>query len=337
MSQLIGSTVRGYRVERLIESTPGGRVYLARQLAVERDVSLWLFPKRWYDDPQLRASFEREVEEVGRLRHPAAVEIHEFFSKQDRFFASTEVLKSGSLASQWTHGTAPPLASVLEGILDVVGCLHESSADVPCLLPSRVFVGADGRFRTWLLGAKTECDEVRNEEVEDGSPQRYLAPEMWSGAAESALSYSIGSLLFEAVSGAVPPPSQMRSLREGGWTIPAVPKAYRELRPLIQVLTEASVEQRLSDLGALEARLRQVVRPRDTKSRELSVEPQANRRGLETALGWFAFAGCVLAAVAVTRDLWNPQTRGSEPDASTPPAGEAESVEEDSEAAQKTR
>ena len=72
----IGTSVAGYRVERLLGSGAAGVVYLARDEQLNRPVALKLLPPGLAQDARFRARFVRESQLAAGLEHPAIVPIY---------------------------------------------------------------------------------------------------------------------------------------------------------------------------------------------------------------------------------------------------------------------
>src|SRR5262245_9447712 len=77
-SQMIGQTFLGrYEVIRLLGEGGMGRVYLARQLDLNRQVVVKVMSEKTAADPKFRARFERETRLMGKLQHPYVVTMYD--------------------------------------------------------------------------------------------------------------------------------------------------------------------------------------------------------------------------------------------------------------------
>ncbi|MDZ4199088.1 MAG: hypothetical protein U1E27_07375, partial [Kiritimatiellia bacterium] len=72
-----GTTIGGFRIERLIGIGGMGEVYLARQLSMDRDVALKILPTRLLSQKDLVDRFLNESRLLARLEHPHIVTAHE--------------------------------------------------------------------------------------------------------------------------------------------------------------------------------------------------------------------------------------------------------------------
>src|SRR5436309_10903071 len=67
-----------YRIERLLGRGGMGAVYLAHELALDRDVAIKVLPPEQAGAPQFRERFRREARTAARLNHPNIVPLHTF-------------------------------------------------------------------------------------------------------------------------------------------------------------------------------------------------------------------------------------------------------------------
>jgi len=67
-----------YRIERLLGRGGMGAVYLAHELALDRDVAIKVLPPEQASAPQFRERFRREARTAARLTHPNIVPLHTF-------------------------------------------------------------------------------------------------------------------------------------------------------------------------------------------------------------------------------------------------------------------
>src|SRR5215831_4671605 len=67
-----------YRIERLLGRGGMGAVYLAHELALDRDVAIKVLPPELASAPDVRERFKREARTAARLNHPNIVPLHTF-------------------------------------------------------------------------------------------------------------------------------------------------------------------------------------------------------------------------------------------------------------------
>src|ERR1041385_4143061 len=67
-----------YRIERLLGRGGMGAVYLAHELALDRDVAIKVLPPEQASTPQMHERFRRAARTAARLSHPHIVPLHTF-------------------------------------------------------------------------------------------------------------------------------------------------------------------------------------------------------------------------------------------------------------------
>jgi len=98
-----------YRIERLLGRGGMGAVYLAHELALDRDVAIKVLPPEYAGAPQFRERFRREARTAARLNHPNIVPLHTFGEVDGLTYFVMGYVPGESLASRLRrHG---PFAS----------------------------------------------------------------------------------------------------------------------------------------------------------------------------------------------------------------------------------
>ena len=78
MDELIGKTVGGYEIQRMLGQGGMARVYLARQQSMNRQVALKVLPKQFLVDDTYLQRFEREVKIVSQLEHRSIIPVYDY-------------------------------------------------------------------------------------------------------------------------------------------------------------------------------------------------------------------------------------------------------------------
>jgi serine/threonine protein kinase len=95
----IGSTLAGYRIDRLLGRGGMSVVYLAEQQRPRRNVALKLLAPELAQDPSFRNRFEKESELAASLDHPNVIPIYEVGEIEDVFFIAMRYVKTVDLAA----------------------------------------------------------------------------------------------------------------------------------------------------------------------------------------------------------------------------------------------
>src|ERR1041384_3407175 len=89
-----------YRIERLLGRGGMGAVYLAHELALDRDVAIKVLPPEHAGTPDVRERFRREARTAARLSHPHIVPLHTFGEVSGLVYFVMGYIAGESLASR---------------------------------------------------------------------------------------------------------------------------------------------------------------------------------------------------------------------------------------------
>lgn len=219
----LGQTLQGgYRIDALIGAGAVGRVYRARQLAVERDVALKIMHRDLALDPTLQSRFRREARIAGSLEHPNLARVLLLSDLEQNGlsvpFLVLEYLEGVSLRSALAAQGALPVDRTLHILLqisDALGEAHQRGIVHRDLKPENVMLvqrGDDPDFVKLLdFGVARVIGEQRVATVATRAgaifgSARYVAPECAMGGASSPASdvYALATLAYECLTGSTP-------------------------------------------------------------------------------------------------------------------------------------
>jgi hypothetical protein len=205
-------TVPGYEILGKLGSGGMGVVYKARQLSVNRDVALKMLRDDAFADPEDRARFRKEAEDVARLVHPHIVRVYDSGEHRGRPFFSMEQVDGDSLDRKLAGTPLPPRAAaeLVETLARAVAYAHERKLIHRDLKPANVLLAADGTPKV------TDFGLAKRLEGEAGSSQSgpivgtpsYMPPEQAAGRTRevgpAADVYALGAILYECLTGRPP-------------------------------------------------------------------------------------------------------------------------------------
>jgi tRNA A-37 threonylcarbamoyl transferase component Bud32 len=207
---LVGRVLDGrYRVERLVGNGGMGAVYLATQLAVERDVAVKVLRRVSTDEEAAQRRFEREARTVSRLTSPHTVVLHDFGTlPEGARYMVMEYLEGRTLAERLEEGRP-----ALDEALEVVRAIAESLAEAHALgivhrdlKPANVMLcsshdGVRVKVLDFGIAAWRDADAPASEAT-PGTPG-YIAPEALAGTPADARAdvYALGVILYEMLAG----------------------------------------------------------------------------------------------------------------------------------------
>src|SRR6185312_9800998 len=139
-----------YRIERLLVRGGLGAVYLAHELALDRDVAIdvaiKVLPPEQAGVPQLRERFRREARTAARLNHPNIVPLYTFGEVNGIMYFVMRYVASESLASKLRRDG--PLASdearaLLAEAADALEYAHRHGVIHRDIKPDNILIDAD--------------------------------------------------------------------------------------------------------------------------------------------------------------------------------------------------
>lgn len=264
---IVGQCIAGrFRVKALLARGATGRVYLAEQEGLGRQVAVKVLDleAELASGLDFARRFEREAETLARLKHPNIVRVIDFGIWEGRTWLAMEYVEGQTLHATLAEGRLPP-ERVVDVLLEVCGALSEAHALGVVhrdLKPSNILLTGPALEQVKLVdfglvkdlreaGERTEVGALL------GSP-RYMAPEQvreelvdWRADV-----YALGVILYRCLMGTPPfegveplaimyahlhtPPPPI--------TLEAVPPC---LRWTVARCMEKTLEDRIQDVGEL--------------------------------------------------------------------------------------
>lgn len=218
-SQLIGTIFeQRYRIEELIGRGGMGRVYRAKQLAVQRDVAIKILRRDMVDELREVVRFQREARALAALNHPNITAVHDFGQTQEGdLYLVLEYLQGEELADRLRDGRslAPQeVRRIAIEVLDALADAHHQGVVHRDLKPHNIFLTKQGRktdvVKLLDFGIAKMFEDQQAADggaltatgVTIGSP-RYMSPEQALGHPITPQTdlYSLGATLFEMLAG----------------------------------------------------------------------------------------------------------------------------------------
>jgi serine/threonine protein kinase/formylglycine-generating enzyme required for sulfatase activity len=222
-----GTFIGEYRLERLLGQGGMGRVWLARDTVLERDVAIKV-GEIASEELCLRARVEARA--IARLAHPNIVRVHHAGEFLGRPLLVTEVLSGKSLDWIEKPTTARRVAAIGCDLARALAAAHAAGVLHRDIKPANAFVCDDGVVKLLDFGlaqlhdpppearrgmsslSDSEAAELvaptptpSSDDVMAGTPL-YMAPETWrcEPATERTDVYSLGAVLYEFLTGMTP-------------------------------------------------------------------------------------------------------------------------------------
>jgi serine/threonine-protein kinase len=204
----VGDEVAGYRIDARIARGGMGVVYRATHLGLDRPVALKVIARELAGDPSFRERFLRESRLAARLDHSAAIPIYDSREVDGELIVAMRLVEGGDLRGLIDReGPLPPAraTALLGQVAAALDAAHAAGIVHRDVKPHNVLVEGD---RAYLsdFGLAKAIDESAASAASVVGTVAYMSPEQWQGRSigPPADIYSLGCVLYEAVTGVVP-------------------------------------------------------------------------------------------------------------------------------------
>jgi len=203
-----GSVVDGrYRVLRRLGTGGMADVWLAEDTHLQRQVALKVLHRRFAQDREFTERFRREAESAAGLQHPNIVSVFDRGEFEGTYYIAMQYIEGPTLKQLIDRGLKPEEAvAEIRQVLEAARFAHRNGIVHRDLKPQNVIVDGEGKSVVTDFGiARAGVSEITQTGSVMGTPH-YLSPEQAQGFDVTAVSdlYSIGVLLYEALTGRVP-------------------------------------------------------------------------------------------------------------------------------------
>jgi eukaryotic-like serine/threonine-protein kinase len=197
-----------YRLERKIGTGGMADVWLAEDTELDRNVAIKLLHDRFAQDKEFVQRFQREAQSAAGLQHPNVVGVFDRGSFRDTYFIAMEYVDGPSLKELVKGGMGSKDAiDFTRQILKAARFAHRKGIVHRDLKPQNVLIDDEGRARVADFGIARagENSDITATGSVMGTAQ-YISPEQAQGKPTTPSSdiYSIGVILYEALTGRVP-------------------------------------------------------------------------------------------------------------------------------------
>jgi formylglycine-generating enzyme required for sulfatase activity/serine/threonine protein kinase/WD40 repeat protein len=213
-----GMQIGAYRLEKKLGEGGMGAVWKAFHTKLKKHVALKVLPTHLLRDAKLVGRFEREMEAVGRLDHPAIVRAMDADEVQGTHFLVMEYVEGqdlGELVKSRGARKVPEACEIIRQAAVGLAYAHKNGLVHRDIKPSNLFLTKDGKVKILDLGlARLQGDNLAAEPGAEltgsgqvlGTPD-YMSPEQWENThtvGPACDLYALGCTLFFLLTGRAP-------------------------------------------------------------------------------------------------------------------------------------
>jgi eukaryotic-like serine/threonine-protein kinase len=208
-----------YELEAKIGQDNSGTLYRARRIMLGDKVAVRILKPEMVNDPVAVERFRRQAQVAARVRHPNSVQFYDFgYTTDGVVYIVEELLAGRTLRDVILQRRGMSLTRVVSIVNQIAGAVHTAHLNgivVRDLKPETIFIetGPDGKELVKVGGynlAKVDQSISGGAKLTGplgvfGTPQ-YMSPEQWLNKPLDSRAdvYSLGSIIFELLTGAPP-------------------------------------------------------------------------------------------------------------------------------------
>jgi hypothetical protein len=215
---LAGAEIAGYRIEAIAGRGGMGVVYRATDLTLERLVALKVISDEFAQDVGFRERFKRESRLAASIRHPNVITVFRAGEEGGRLYIAMDFIEGTDLKTLIRqHGRLEPglAADIVSQVAAALDAAHAKTLVHRDIKPANVLIAGEGdSLHAYLtdfgLTKHTASQSAMTETGMVVGTIDYMAPEQIAGARLDARAdiYSLGCVLYEALTGQVPYPKE---------------------------------------------------------------------------------------------------------------------------------
>jgi Tol biopolymer transport system component len=324
---MINETIGHYRILRQLGSGGMGVVYEAEDTRLGRRVALKFLQDTGKPDPAAMERFLREARSASALNHPGICTIYAIEEHDGQTYIAMEFLEGESLDRALSRGLLPIARTVEIGIqvADALDAAHKKAIVHRDIKPANIFLTERGAAKLLDFGLAKLMETEEGMEGETVAPSKdafltspgttvgtiaYMSPEQARGEVLDARSdlFSLGSVLYQMVTGALPFPGATTAVIFGSilHSAPLSPVTLnsavpQELERIINTLLEKDRDLRCQVAAEVRADLKRLQREMDLGRVSSAPAVAASRASSGTVRAIWSGTGSAAASGGMAR------------------------------------
>jgi serine/threonine protein kinase len=212
-SERSSQRIPGYRIVRKLGAGAMATVYLARQLSLDRLVAIKVLPRRYSDNADFIARFQKEGRAAAKLNDPNIVAAYDVGNSGEHHYFVMEYVDGETvydrIAANKRFGEREAIA-VTRQVASALRHAHERGFIHRDIKPKNIMLTRDGIAKLADLGLARALSDKEAAEAEAGrafGTPFYISPEQIRGKVDigpQADIYGLGSTLYHMITGSVP-------------------------------------------------------------------------------------------------------------------------------------
>ncbi len=209
-----GKYIRHYQILSLLGAGGMGKVYLARDTRLGRQVALKMLPAYLTQESEHVHRFKKEAQAVVSLNHPNILTIHDFGETEGVHYLATEYVEGKTLRQRLEQGkfALSELIDVATQIVSALEAAHNAGIVHRDIKPENIMIRPDGLVKVLDFGLARITKTDGQPTVSITSPGRvigtssYMSPEQARGQQVDHRTdlYCVGLILYEMCAGQLP-------------------------------------------------------------------------------------------------------------------------------------
>jgi len=207
--KLIGQTIGGCQVKKLLGTGGMGAVYLANQVSLGKEVALKILDERWAAHERHIEGFLREARLAAKLEDEHIIQIYDVGTDRQYHFIVMQLARGENLKDRLKRGPLEieEALGYVEGVARGVSAAHNHGIVHRDIKPGNLVIGEDGIIKILDFGlARLEEGEKDKSQGQFMGSVAYMAPEQSEYMPVDGRTdiYSLGVTAYQCFVGTLP-------------------------------------------------------------------------------------------------------------------------------------